>query len=50
MNDTKAAATWHPYRNAYEAAQAERARREEAERLEQVARMASLIAKQRAWS
>ena len=29
MNDTKAQAAWHPYRNAWEAAQAERAKREE---------------------
>ena len=41
----KVAATWHPYKNAYEAAQAERAKREEEERQKQVERMTRLIAK-----
>ena len=45
MNDNKAAAAWYPYRNAWEAAQAERARREEEERQAQVERMTRLIAK-----
>ena len=45
MNDNKSAAAWHPYRNAWEAAQAERARREEEERQKQVERMTRLIAK-----
>ena len=44
MNDNKAAAAWHPYRNAWEAAQAERARREEEERQAQVERMTRLPA------
>ena len=46
----KVAATWHPYRNAYEAAQAERAKREEEERQAQVERMTRLIAKRGAWT
>ena len=46
----KAAATWHPYRNAYEAAQAARAKREEEERQAQVERMTRLIAKRGAFS
>lgn len=50
MNDNKAAATWHPYRNAYEAAQAARAKREEEERRKQVERMVALIAKRGAWT
>ena len=50
MNDNKAAAAWHPYRNAWEAAQAERAKREEEERQKQVERMARLIAKRGAWT
>ena len=45
MNDNKSAAAWHPYRNAWEAAQAERAKREEEERQAQVERMTRLIAK-----
>ena len=50
MNDNKVAATWHPYRNAWEAAQAERAKREEEERQAQVERMTRLIAKRGAWT
>ena len=50
MDDNKAAAAWHPYRNAYEAAQAERARREEEERQKQVERMTAFIAKRGAWT
>ena len=50
MNDTKAQAAWHPYRNAWEAAQAERAKREEEERQAQVERMTRLIAKRGAFS
>ena len=50
MNDNKAQAAWHPYRNAWEAAQAARAKREEEEHRKQVERMTRLIAKQRAWS
>ena len=50
MNDTKAQAAWHPYRSAYEAAQAALARREEEERQEQVERMVALIAKRGAWT
>ena len=46
----KVAATWHPYKNAYEAAQAERAKREEEERQAQVERMTRLIAKRGAWT
>ena len=46
----KVAATWHPYRNAWEAAQAERAKREEEERQAQVERMIALIAKRGAFS
>ena len=45
MDDTKVQAVWHPYRNAWEAAQAERAKREEEERQKQVERLARLIAK-----
>ena len=50
MNDNKAAAAWHPHRNAYEAAQAERVKREEEERQAQVERMTRLIAKRGAWT
>jgi len=50
MNDNKAAAAWHPYKNAYEAAQAARAKREEEEHRKQVERMTRLIAKRGAWS
>ena len=46
----KVAATWHPYRTAWEAAQAERAKREEEERQAQVERMTRLIAKRGAWT
>ena len=46
----KVAATWHPYRSAYEAAQAERVKREEEERQKQVERMTRLIAKRGAFS
>ena len=46
----KAAPAWHPYRNAWEAAQAERAKREEEERQKQVERMTRLIAKRGAWT
>ena len=46
----KVAATWHPYRNAYEAAQAARAKREEEERQKQVERITRLIAKRGAWT
>ena len=50
MNDSKSAAAWHPYRNAYEAAQAARAKREEEERQKQVERMTAFIAKRGAWT
>ena len=50
MNDNKSATAWHPYRNAWEAAQAERAKREEEERQKQVERMTRLIAKRGAWT
>lgn len=50
MNDTKAQAAWHPYRNAWEAAQAERAKREEEERQAQVERLTAFIAKRGAWT
>ena len=50
MNDNKAAAAWHPYRNAWEAAQAERAKREEEERQKQVERLTAFIAKRGAWT
>ena len=46
----KVAATWHPYRNAWEAAQAERAKREEEERQAQVERLTAFIAKRGAFS
>ena len=46
----KVAATWHPYRNAWESAQAERAKREEEERQKQVERMVAFIAKRGAWT
>ena len=50
MNDNKSAAAWHPYRNAWEAAQAERAKREEEERQAQVERLTAFIAKRGAFS
>lgn len=50
MNDNKAAAAWHPYRNAWEAAQAERSKREEEERQKQVERLTAFIAKRGAFS
>ena len=50
MNDTKAQAAWHPHKNAHEAAQAARAKREEEERQAQVERMTRLIAKRGAWT